>query len=74
MVGTREKGRGAIWESTGSYFSLVLLVGNGGGDVTRGKGVDRVEGGMGEQPHPQKAGPKIPSRLNAGKKVAISSL
>ncbi len=22
---TREKGRGAIWESTGSYISLVLL-------------------------------------------------
>ncbi len=29
-----EKGRGAIWESTGSYISLVLLGERGGGDVT----------------------------------------
>jgi hypothetical protein len=36
MVVTREMGREAIWESTGSYISLVLL-----GGV---EGVDRVKG------------------------------
>ncbi len=36
LVAVREKGRGAMWESTGtgSYFSLVLT-GGGGGDVTQ---------------------------------------
>ncbi len=29
-----EKGRGAIWESTGSYISLVLLEEDGEGDIT----------------------------------------
>ncbi len=29
---------------------------------------------MGEHPHPQQAGPKIPSWMNERKKVAISSL
>jgi hypothetical protein len=29
-----EKRRGAIWDSTGSYISLVLLGEDGGGDVT----------------------------------------
>jgi hypothetical protein len=40
---SREKGRGAVWESTGCN---ILLGGEGGGgDVGRAKGLDRVKGG-----------------------------
>ncbi len=53
---TREKGRGAIWESTGSYISLVLL---GWGRCVLSVGGRQVKGGRGEHPHPQQAGPKI---------------
>jgi hypothetical protein len=58
----REKGRGAVCEITGSYHSLFLL-----GRVWRGQGkssggTDRVKGGRcAVHPHPQQAGPKIPS-------------
>ncbi len=31
----REKERGAMWESTGSYISLVLLGGGGGGAASK---------------------------------------
>jgi hypothetical protein len=42
---SREKGRGAILESTGSYISLVLLGRVWMGDITRGVGgVERVKG------------------------------
>ncbi len=40
VEGNREKGRGAIDLSTGSYISLVLLQKWGWGDVTRAEGVD----------------------------------
>ncbi len=56
--------------------SLVLVWRGGGGDVTRAEGVDKREKGrtMGKDPHPQQAGPEIPSLLNVRKKVTISSL
>jgi hypothetical protein len=59
--------------STGSYISFVLLGRGGGGKKTGMERVDRVKGG-GLGPHPQQAGPKIPSSLNVSKKVAIASL
>jgi hypothetical protein len=46
--------------STGSYISLVLLGRGRGAKVSRVERVDRVKGG-GLGPHPQQAGPKIPS-------------
>ncbi len=66
---TRETGRLAILENTGSSLSLNLL--------GRGWGGDRgwIEWkGVGVHPHPQLAGPRIPSSLNIRNKVAIASL
>jgi hypothetical protein len=53
--------RESIFIGTGSILSLVLLEGEGGGDVTRAWGVDRAKGGGRAPPlHPHQAGPKIP--------------
>ena len=61
----REKGRGAMDWSTGSYISLVLLGRSAGGDIIRVEGEGRVKGvGHGLDPHPKQAEPKIPSSLN----------
>jgi hypothetical protein len=50
--------------STGSFISLVLLGGGGGrGGFNSSTGVDRMKGGW-DRPHPQQAGPKIPSSVN----------
>ncbi len=58
---TSEKGRGAKWESTGSFLSLVLLVRGCRGWGGWVEGVDRMQAG-GEGVHcasqPQQAGPK----------------
>jgi hypothetical protein len=43
------------------------------GDLTRAEGVDGVKG-VGLDPHPQQAGPKIPSGQNVRNKGVISSL
>jgi hypothetical protein len=55
------------------YILLVLLRLGERSDLSRVEGVDRVKwkgGGVGMDPHPQQAGPKIPSRLNVRKQVA----
>jgi hypothetical protein len=49
--------------------------GGGESDVTCVEGVDRMKGGrmgwaMGMHPHPQQAGPKMPSSLNISEKVS----
>jgi len=56
----REGGKGNMVD--GRYHSLGNLAGEGGGGgrITRVEGVDRVSG-VGMHPHPQQAGPKIPS-------------
>ncbi len=72
---SQRRGRGAVWESSGCYISVILL---DKGEL-RGR---RISNGWGRQcemvractPHPQQAGPKIPSSLNVRKTVVISSL
>ncbi len=62
LASIREKRRGAIELSTGSYTSVVLPVGWGGDVLYKGWAMDH---------HPQQAGLKRPSWLNLRKKVAI---
>ncbi len=59
-MGPERRREGEIDLSTGIYISLVLLGRGGGAKVSRVERVDRVKG-VGLGPHPQQAGPKIPS-------------
>ncbi len=64
IEGTREKGRKAIWKSSGTYVSLASLAREGvegGGGITGVEEINKV---------PQQTGPQIPSSLNQRKKVA----
>jgi hypothetical protein len=80
---SREKGRGATYfkrieatdMSTGRYIPLVAVEGETYSTSRGGRQREREWAlTMGTDPHPRQAVPKIASRLNVSKKVAISSL